>query len=464
MLDVSSTIALIALGASIPVMVGLFFVMRPVTAALVVALGAEMFLPELVTFKLPLLPPLDKHNLPYLCILLGCLVRYPGRVTKLPKPRWIVVLALGLLVGGVVTALGNGDPLVLGTDGQVYIPALTVKDGFYMGIANFFESFLPLYLGYALFRKAEDFERLLVGLAVACLVYVPLAMVELRLSPQWHRWVYGYAQHDFIQTVRWGGYRPMVFMSHGLALARFFLAGTCCLVILSRYRRVVFGLPIRFLAWTQFLVLLACKSTGAIVFGLLAVPLLAFTRPKRQLLFAAGAAVIIVLYPTLRLSGVFPVARLLEAAGAVQPDRADSLAYRFANEDRVLERARQRILFGWGEYDRNAAFDEEGHKTSVLDGYWIIRMSTNGLAGFVFSFAPLLLPVFWARRRLPAIRLERDQRQVAGVALLLAFLAFDLIPNGLWAFYPFLIAGALIRRLQELRAEAPEPVPVAGAG
>jgi hypothetical protein len=459
---VSSTIAFAILGLSIPVMLGTVFLLRPSTAVLAVALGAEMFLPERVSLKLPLMPPFDKHNLPYLCIFVACLIRYPGRMTKLPRPRWIVGLAVLLLVGGVLTALTNRDSLVMG-GGQVYLPALTVKDGFYMGIANFLSSFVPLFLGYALLRKPEDLERLVVGLAVACLVYIPFAMVELRMSPQWHYWIYGYYQHFFGQTLRWGGYRPMVFMSHGLALARFFFAGTCCLLILSRYRRALLGLPIRFLAWTQLLVLIACKSTGAIVFAAAAVPLLAWSKPKRQLLVASWLAVVIVLYPALRLGGIFPVAQMLEAAGAVQADRAESLAFRFRNEDDVLARTRERILFGWGEYDRNAVFDEWGDKRSVLDGYWIIRLSMNGIVGFVASFGPLLIPIWWTRRLLPTVTEEKDRRLVAGLALLLALLALDLIPNGLWAFYPFLLAGALIRRLRDLQAKAQEAEPAVAA-
>ncbi len=452
----SSTIAIVVLAFSIPAMVGVFFLLRPVQAALVVALGAEMFLPERVTFKVPLMPLFDKHNLPYFCILAACLLRHPAWVTKLPKQRWIVVLALLLLVGGVVTGLTNTDSLIFGTNEQVFIPGLNFKDGCYMGISNFVGTFLPLYLGYALCRKSEDFDQLVAALAIAGLVYIPFAMVELRMSPQWHRWIYGYAQHDFEQTIRWGGYRPMVFMSHGLALARFFLAAACSLVILGRYRHVLLGLPVRFLAWTQFLVLVACKSTGAIVFALAGIPLLALARPKRQLFVAALLAYTIVLYPVLRLSGIFPVARILDAAGSVEADRASSLAVRFENEDALLARARERMLFGWGEYDRSTVHDEEGQKTSVLDGYWIIRLSMNGIVGFITAFAPLLIPVLWARRLLPTIGSDKDQRLVAGVALLLTLLALDLIPNGLFAYYPYFIAGALTRRLRELRAEAQE--------
>jgi hypothetical protein len=114
------------------------------------------------------------------------------------------------------------------------------------------------------------------------------------------------------------------------------------------------------------------------------------------------------------------------------------------------------MLFGWGEYDRNTVHTEEGEKTSVLDGHWIIRLSINGVVGFITAFAPLLIPVLWARRLLPTIAGDKDQRVVAGVAFLLTLLALDLIPNGLFACYPYFIAGALTRRLRELRTVAKE--------
>jgi hypothetical protein len=453
---VTSTFAQIVLALSIPMSVGLFFVMRPIPAALVVALGAEMFLPEGVDFKFPLMPSFDKHNLPYLCILIGCLLRCPGRVTKPPKEKWVLFLTLLLIVGCVITGLTNSDSLVFGKAGQVFVPGLTLKDGFYMAVMNFFEPALPFYVGYALFRKAEDFEKLVAGLAIAGLIYIPFALVELRMSPQWHRWIYGYGLNAFDQTIRWGGYRPMVFMSHGLALARFFVAATFCLVILAKTRRKLVGLSTKFLAWTQFVVLVACKSTGAIAFAIAGVPLLALVRPKRQLLVAAILAWITVLYPLLRLADVFPVASILDAAGAVQSERAGSLQFRFLQEDALLARARERIFFGWGEYGRNVVHDEEGKGTSVLDGYWIIRLGVNGIAGFISSFGPLLIPVLLARRRFSTFTQDNDKVLVAGVAFTLTIIVLDLIPNGLWACYPFLIGGALTRRLREIKAEQRE--------
>ena len=46
-------------------------------------------------------------------------------------------------------------------------------------------------------------------------------LVEVRLSPQINTWIYGFFQHDFIQMMRYGGFRPIVFLPHGLWVAFF---------------------------------------------------------------------------------------------------------------------------------------------------------------------------------------------------------------------------------------------------
>jgi hypothetical protein len=158
----------------------------------------------------------------------------------------------------------------------------------------------------------------------------------------------------------------------------------------------------------------------------------------------------------LRLSGIFPVARMLDTFASVQAERADSLAFRFRHEDALLARARERVLFGWGQYDRNLIHNDQGRVVSVTDGHWIICVGVNGLAGFITNFAPLLIPVFLTRRHLALLADERSKLVMAGLAFTLTILTVDLIPNGLYDSYPFLIAGALTRRSREAKAELGE--------
>jgi len=455
----ASTTALVVLALWVPVCFIAFLVTRPERALLFTVLGALLFLPEIAAFKFPFLPPLNKHNIPYICAFLACSVRFPKRVLHLPKERWFNWLTLAMLVGAIGTALTNGDTLFVGKVKIAFIPALTIKDGLFTGISQAVHAALPFFLGAALFKTAKDLREMLGSFAVAGLIYLPFAAIEMRMSPQFHNWIYGYHQHSFLQTLRWGGYRPMVFMSHGLAVARFFAVAMMAAMIIAPKRRRLLRIPTGVAAGLLFVILVLCKSTGAILYGVVAGLVLSLNRVRMRQTFAVVLAAGVLLYPAARAADLFPVTRILAAAGEVNADRQQSLLFRFANEDILLARARERIVFGWGEYNRSATFDELGRPDSVTDGHWIIMFGILGAVGFVAAFGMLLVPVFIARRRLRAIPEKVDRLVVSGTSLIIAVLAVDLIPNGLWADYPYLLAGALmgVTRAMVLQRGRAEP-------
>jgi hypothetical protein len=102
------------------------------------------------------------------------------------------------------------------------------------------------------------------------------------------------------------------------------------------------------------------------------------------------------------------------------------------------------MVFGWGEYGRNQTFDEYGQPASVTDGFWIILMTCLGIFGFITQIPMLLVPIFLARKRLRSIRDKDDAALVAGTSLIIAIIGIDLLPNGLWSSYPYMLAGALV--------------------
>jgi hypothetical protein len=122
-------------------------------------------------------------------------------------------------------------------------------------------------------------------------------------------------------------------------------------------------------------------------------------------------------------------------------------------EDSLLAHARERIWFGWGN-GRNRVFNETGENVSITDGYWIIILGIAGAVGFVVVFGALVWPVVWARRRLLVRGDQTDNTLLAGLALIVAWNAVDMIPNGLWSVTPFFLAGVLTRRLRELQPTA----------
>ena len=444
MMGEPGTFAYLVLLSWVPISIVAFLLMRPERAAIFVILGALLILPEGAQFKIPYVPPLTKQNIPYLCVLAGALLRCPKRVLRLPKERWFLLLALALLFGPIGTVLTNEDVLRYGTYKHVVLRGLNLKDGLYTGADQFLHAALPMFLGLSLFRTAKDLRALLAGIAIAGLLYVPLALVEMRMSPQFHNWVYGYQQHSFLQTMRWGGYRPMVFMSHGLALARFFLVGMLGALIVSVERRTILGIPTKLGAGILLVTPVFCKSTGAIVFAMLGLlVVLAGTARLRQTA-AVVLACVVLLYPVLRAADVFPVGKMLTAAGMVDADRQQSLLFRFENEDALLAKARERIVFGWGEFNRSAIFDDMARPFSVTDGHWIVMFGIAGAVGFAAAFGMVLAPVFVAGRRLRRIANKKDRLLVSGTSFLIALIALDFIPNALWADYPYLLGGALL--------------------
>ena len=113
------------------------------------------------------------------------------------------------------------------------------------------------------------------------------------------------------------------------------------------------------------------------------------------------------------------------------------------NEDKLLERALERPMFGWGGYSRNRVLDEAGRDETVTDGEWIILFGIYGVIGFCGQFGLFVLPTLIAARNMKRIHSARDRSLVAGIALMNALFAADLLPNSSGVFPHFFVAGIL---------------------
>jgi hypothetical protein len=96
---------------------------------------------------------------------------------------------------------------------------------------------------------------------------------------------------------------------------------------------------------------------------------------------------------------------------------------------------------------------------TVADGQWIIVFGMHGVVGMVVAFGFLLIPILRARRHFKLLQNPKDQRLLAGIALMTAMAVLDLIPNGLFATYPYFLAGALAGSVEELRNWRRSPPP-----
>jgi len=138
-----------------PFTLALFFLLRPTRAVLWSFFGAVMFLPEGAWLKLPLLPPLDKGTAPVLAILLAASLRVPGRVWRLPRERWVALVAVAMLAGGLATALTNRDSVIVGTWRVIQLPGLSIKDGVAIALDQVFGAAVPFFVGAAFMREPE---------------------------------------------------------------------------------------------------------------------------------------------------------------------------------------------------------------------------------------------------------------------------------------------------------------------
>lgn len=438
--------ALIGLIACIAIVPYAVWSRSPARAILFAAFGATLFGPEGAYIKLPLMPAFDKTTLPYVCLFVVALLKWRKRIRYAGAFRridWLIIVAI---VGAVGTALTNQDALRYGSWIVNDIPAMTVKDGFANGVFALWFVGLPFLLGRWFFRSRRDLDALFHFLVAAALVQTLFALLELRLSPFLHEAVYGYAAHnDWLQVLRWGGYRPVNFMAHGLALGLFMAVAVLAAAALKRNgeairRRLKPGWVFGYL----FVLLVLCKSTGAILYAIAFVPFVLRATPKTQMRLVFVVAMVTASYPLLRMSQTLPVDDLLDLARNISEERAESLQFRFDNEEMLAEKAQERFLFGWGTYGRNGIYDDElGKEISVADGHWIVTVSCGGIARFASEFGLLLLPLFFMRKRIRYFRDPEAQLKISALAVILCVCAFDLIPNGMFSNYVFLLAGAL---------------------
>ena len=440
-----------------PLVAMVLYATRPVVpATLWTILAAQLLLPVGTFFKFEMIPAFDKGSIPSFCALFGCTLA-TGRPVQLWRRFGAVeCLIVVYLLSPVVTSLLNSDSIDVG--GTV-IPGVGIYDGLSAALGQFI-FLIPFFIGRQLMRTPENLQEVFSTLLIAGLAYSLLLLFEIRMSPQLHLWLYGYYPSDFIQEMREdGGFRPMVFMGHGLTAAFFAMTIAVASAVLWRTKiSIISALRPAWLTTYLGVVLVLCKSGAALVYGAVLIPLVLWTRPRVQTKVAVVLVAIALSYPLTRIAEVFPTNFLVDAAMSVNADRAGSLGFRFDQEEQLLKHASERFLFGWGRFGRNRVFVEDwrgvGVDASVTDGRWIITLGQFGLFGFLAEFGLLGLSVFYGAKALRFAELFRHAVLLAGLALLIAANVIELLPNSTLTPWTWLLAGTLLGSSEALLARA----------
>jgi len=413
-------------------------------------LGALLLLPVDLAFKIPMLPQIDKSSIASICVLVGCVAF--GRISLWRFKRFGVAetLLLVYIFSPIITSELNNDYIVVG---DRVLPGVGLYDAAsaVMAAAIFM---IPFVVGRRLFSQTAHLRDAFQILVYSQLAYSILLLFEIRFSPQLHNWIYGYLPGQFLQSIRFDGYRPMAFMGHGLQAALFLAMSIIAAAALWRSRSASKVPATGAFAYLS-VVLILCKSLGSTIYALIISPLVLFAQPRLQMKVAVVLASIALVYPILRTFDFFPTALMVEAAGSFSADRAESLDFRFQNENQLLSHALQRPVFGWGRYGRNRIFDEAtGKDMSTTDGRWIITLGQFGILGFVAEFGLLAMGVFRAYGSLRYTQSRTDQILTAALSLIVAMNLIDMLPNSSIVPWTLMLCGALLGRAELLRSTA----------
>ena len=249
----------IALFGWIPVVLLLFAMLPSRRAVVTASVGAWLFLP-VAQFPLPGLPDYTKMSATTVGLLLGTVLFDRVRFSGL-RPRWFDLPMLVWCITPFASSVANG---------------LGAYDGLSGAVGQMLTWGLPYLIGRAYFSDLAGLRELAVGILVGGLIYMPLCLWEIRMSPQLHKIIYGYAPSDFVMTIRYGGFRPIVFMTTGLEVGMWMTAASFVgywLWVTSALRRLL-GLPLGRLLLGLLATTVLCKSTGTLTLLALGIALL----------------------------------------------------------------------------------------------------------------------------------------------------------------------------------------------
>lgn len=415
-------------------------------------LGGYLFLPPLTEFNLPLVPAMDKVSIPNLSVLLIMVFGMQQKVRLLPESRLAMMLVVGFVLCAIPTVMTNGDPIIFqvlrGADPILFyidqLPGQSTRDIASVLIAQAL-MIVPFLLARQFLSSEDGLREILRALMIGVLIYSIPSLIEIRFSPQTNVMVYGFFQHSFEQTMRAGGFRPIVFLPHGLWLALLVCMAVMATAALAKTTEPIDRWKIYLATLYLFFLLILCKSMASLAYALVLVPVILFAPLRWQLRIAAVFAIIAVTYPMLRNMHLIPIDVIVEQAYAFNEERGQSLEYRILNEEQLLTRAAEKPMFGWGGWGRSLIRDPEtGEILTIPDGRWIIIFGTFGWLGYICEMGLLALPLIliWLSQRGP--NAAPISPYLPALCLILGITMMDMLLNATLTPLTWLTAGAIL--------------------
>jgi hypothetical protein len=420
----------LAIFGFIPLVIYLFSIYEGRKAAAIAFIVGWLFLP-VANIPVPAISTYGKIHTICFAILIGAFVHERERLNNFSF-KIIDLPVILFCLAPMFSSLSNGLGLY---DGVAAMRDQTISWG------------LPYVVGRIFLTDLDSLKVLSLWIFIGGLIYVPFCLYEIRMSPQLHMKVYGFFQHpDFAQTLRAGGYRPMVFMNHGIMVGIWMASASLMGVWLygAGVLQDTFGNKTRPFLVTLLLTTVAVKSFGALVLLMTGLAILYLTKKTKKSIFILLVMIIPLLYLGGRISGIWSGDSLVENIAKISVERAESLRFRMVNEDILIQKAMQRPVFGWGGWGRARVYNEEGEDISVTDGQWIIVLGNLGIFGLSTMTAAILLPVFLMVKKFPAkLWAEKRLAHIGALAMMLVIYMIDALPDAMPNPTFMFIAGGL---------------------
>jgi hypothetical protein len=378
--------AKLALFLWFPIVLYIFEQYSPRKAMIVAFVGGTLFLPQRTSIALPFIPDYEGMNATCYAILIAIISKDAERF-NLFKPSWIDIPMLIWCLCPYQSSVTND---------------LGAYDGMVSTLEQIMTWGIPYFLGRIYLNKLDGFRELAINILKGGLLYVPLCWYEGVMSPSLHLQIYGIYAHSsgVSQAYRLGGWRPNVFMQHGLKVALFMM--TVALVALwlqqAKVIKNIWGKPLNLLVVIFIATFFWCRSTGAYAYFANGVAILFSAK-----FFRTSLLLLMLIFEQANLlytkvQGTFDAeASLNQMRKYAAEDRIQSMEFRYRNEEILGEKAREKPLYGWGGYNNNHIYEEtydgEIKKMTVTDSSWIIHFGVRGYVGVYSWAASLLLPV-----------------------------------------------------------------------
>ncbi|MEL7418507.1 MAG: O-antigen ligase domain-containing protein [Cyanobacteria bacterium J06555_3] len=443
--------------AWIPIVFYFFRRFKATEAVIISFVVAWLFLPQRAGFTFPGLPDYERMSATVYGILLATalydlerLRRFSFSWVDLPMAVWCCCPLFSSLSNEL--GLYNGISLLL------------LRTMSYGG---------PYFLGRIYLDNLRDMRKLAIAILVGGLIYVPLCLFEIRMSPQLHRLVYGYHGNPaFAQTIRYGGFRPTVFMEHGLSVGMWMMAATLIGIWFWKtgVLREIGGIHIRWLVGILLVTFVLSKSTGA--YGLLFLGVV-FLFVAWQFHTSISVLILIVAMSFYLQQNVGPDTmlgdRIITTLEPIAPvERLESLQFRFDNEELLKAKARERILLGWGGWGRNRVYEYDWKgdlvDAAVTDSLWILAFGMNGLVGLISLFGSVFLPILGFIWYFPAKTWSNTEvASAAALAIIVLLYMLDCLlnnqPNPIFTLATGAISGLVVFESTKYCSPKPKSMP-----